>query len=343
MDLIIENEFIEKIAAKLSRSPIQLNALQESDAELISIPGTDIAIALTTDSLVEEIDSGLYDDPYLIGWMCVIVNLSDLSAVGAEAVGILLNETLPPDIDQEVLGKIQQGIQDACTEHGIHVLGGDVNFSPNMQMSASAMGVIRDIRPLTRIGCRAGDQLFSSGKLGQGSSYALLKLNEGIDDQSPEVSYKPRARLTEGMMLRNYASACMDTSDGFFATLDQLMRLNKTGFSAELELREFIHDDTLSVSESSGIPPWMMLAGPHGEFELLFTIPPDKIEDFQRDTKAIAWDPIMLGQITQNQEILLMDGNRHIPVDTARIRNMFNEVNGNVEEYIAQLFKIKWL
>ena len=340
MDRIIENDFIEKIAGNFARSALQKNCLQESDSELISIPGTDITIALTTDSIVEEIESGLYTDPYLIGWMCVIVNLSDLAAVGADPVGILLNETLPRDLDEDVLNKIQQGIHEACTEHRIHVLGGDVNFSSCMQMSASAIGVINDERPMTRVGCMPGDQMFSSGKLGQGSSYALIKLKGKPDSQSPKVSYKPKARLAEGIVLRNYASACMDTSDGFIATLDQIMRLNSTGFTADVELEKFIHPEALQVSADADIPPWMMLAGPHGEFELIFTIPPLMVEDFLKDTNTVGWEPVKLGVVTKNQEILFLDNNRHIPVDTARIRNLFHEVNGNIEEYIAQLFKL---
>ena len=56
-------------------------------------------LAITTDSIVEEIRLGLYDDPYLIGWMIVMVNLSDLAAVGADPLGILISEIFPNNLD----------------------------------------------------------------------------------------------------------------------------------------------------------------------------------------------------------------------------------------------------
>ena len=343
MDRIIENEFIEMMAGAFRRSPLQKNGLQESDAELISLPGSDIVLAITTDGIVEEIERGLYTDPYMIGWMCVVVNLSDLAAVGADPIGILLNETIPPDLDEDFLSHIQNGIRQACEDHRVHVLGGDLNFSSSMQMSGTALGMINDGPLMTRIGCKPGDHLFASGKLGLGSSYAFLKLKGKPESQLPKVSYKPKARLAEGIVLRNYASACMDTSDGFIATLDQIMRLNSTGFTADMELEKFIHPEALQVSRDADIPTWMMLAGPHGEFELIFTIPPSKLDNFLKDAGLIDWEPIRLGELTEKQKILFLDNNRYIPVDTARIRNLFHKVHGDIEEYITQLFKHKWI
>ncbi len=62
--------------------PIQINKLQESDSELLNINILENdQLAVTTDSIVEEIEMGIYKDPYLIGWMTVMVNMSDLAAV----------------------------------------------------------------------------------------------------------------------------------------------------------------------------------------------------------------------------------------------------------------------
>jgi thiamine-monophosphate kinase len=343
MDNILENDFIEIITEGFKRSPWQKNKLQESDCELIGIPGSNLIIALTTDSIVEEIERGLYSDPYLIGWMTVIVNLSDLSAAGAEPIGILLNETLPPGLDAAFLGKLQNGIQEACEQHGIHVLGGDTNFSSKMQMSGCALGVIRDGSILTRVGCKPGDYFFSSGKLGQGSSYALLKMAGKDGDSLNSTLFKPKARIKEGQLLRKYASCCMDTSDGLIPAIDQLMRLNSTGFLFETEIEKFLYPGTLKVATETEIPPWMMLAGPHGEFELIFTIPANILDDFLNNAYATGWEPVKLGIVSEIQETRFLYGNNYISVDTAKIRNLFNEVNGDIEKYMHELFKINYL
>jgi hydrogenase maturation factor len=67
MTKIIENEFINLIAGKFNRAPSQINILHESDAEIIKLSGSAYYLAVTTDSIAEEIQSGLYNDPYLIG------------------------------------------------------------------------------------------------------------------------------------------------------------------------------------------------------------------------------------------------------------------------------------
>src|SRR3990170_7954855 len=109
------------MARGFPRSPLQYNKLQESDSELVRLPGGNSLLAVTTDGVVEEIESGLYDDPYLIGWMTVIVNASDLAAVGAEPLGILINENLPQDLASEFTAELQRGIRDACAAAGLYV------------------------------------------------------------------------------------------------------------------------------------------------------------------------------------------------------------------------------
>ena len=341
MNKILENTLIESLVKTFPRTQRQINGLQESDAELIRLSGSNTLIALTTDSIVEEIESGLYTDPYLIGWMTVMVNASDLSAVGADPIGILLNETLPNGIGDELIEKLQNGIRDACNVCDIPVLGGDTNFSSRMQMSGTAVGWIPDGLAMTRLGCKPGDTLFATGFLGQGNAYAFIQL--GGDPQQKPLSfpYKPTARLKEGQWIRKFASSCMDTSDGALATLDQLMRLNHVGFVLDKNVEEMIHPEALSLSRAANIPPWMMLAGPHGEFELLFTIPPERFDPFIVSASFQEWEPICIGKVVEESPIRILLNEDFVSLDTGKIRNLFVEVNGNIEEFMKGLFRLE--
>ncbi|MGH7675898.1 MAG: AIR synthase related protein, partial [Gemmatimonadales bacterium] len=160
-----EVALIERLAAGLPRSPLQRNARHESDAELLQLPGSDALLALTVDGIVEEIARGLYTDPYLIGWMTVTASASDLAAVGAAPLGILVNAVLPPDIAAADLARLRQGIGDACAAYELPVLGGDTNSGGQLQTAACAVGVIDGV-PLGRRGCAPGDRLYASGPLG---------------------------------------------------------------------------------------------------------------------------------------------------------------------------------
>ncbi len=340
MVTILENEMIEKLAAQFSRSPLQLNRLQESDAELVRLPDSGVLLALTTDGIVEEIDTGLYTDPYLIGWMTVMVNASDLAAVGAEPIGLLVNETIPPGIAEEFLEKLQKGIQDACAACGMFILGGDTNFCSRLQMSACAVGLIPGGRPLTRLGCKPGDVLFASGRLGLGSAYASGRLGIAPKGGKSSVPFLPSARLREGRIVSGVASCCMDTSDGLFATLDQLMRLNNAGFVLDTPPAKCLHREALHICRDNNIPEWMMLAGPHGEFELVFCIPPADTGRFFSRAAGGGWEPIRLGEVVEQPGVWWSSDGRRIPIDTGRIRNLFAEVQGNISEYMKGLLLI---
>ncbi len=340
MDTIIENALIERLAAGFTRTPHQLNELRESDAELIYLPGSRVVLALTTDAVVEEIEAGLYDEPYLIGWMTVMVNASDLAAVGAEPLGILLNQTLTPGLDDEFLAALQAGIRDACRHCGLALLGGDVNFSGHLQMAATALGTVTGEPPLTRRGCRPGDRLFASGPLGLGSAYALLKLSPERQPGGPNIEYRPTARLDEGQMLRRFATSSMDTSDGVIPTLDELMRLNGVGFSLDRPIGQLLHPAAARVARAAGLQDWMMLAGPHGEFELLFTVPGKHRAAFLEAAKASSWRPIEIGAVAKEHGLKLLSDGQPSRLDTAAVRNLFLEVAGDVEAYVAGLLRI---
>ena len=332
---VIENAFLERLTRSFTRSPRQLNGLQESDAELVRLPGSSTVLAITTDSIVEELDAGLYTDPFLIGWMTVMVNASDLAAVGAEPLGLVLSETLPARLLEEFLEQLQSGIEEAARATVLPVLGGDTNAGQRLQMSATALGWISDGRPLTRLGATAGDHVFASGALGAGGAFALHQVLR----RGPGPTYRPPPRLREGRLLRDHATCCMDTSDGLLATLDQLMRLNGVGFELDVPVERYLEGEALEVSRHFRIPPWTMLAGPHGEFELLFTVPPGRVEALLRQAAHQGWYPVRLGTVVSEPGVTLNGDDQVHQFDTGAIRNLFAQVNGDPRRYLTELLK----
>ncbi len=339
-ETVHEIALIERLAGAFTRSSHQLNERHETDAELLRVPGSDPVLALTTDHIAEEIQAGLYVDAELIGWMTVMVNASDLSAVGARPLGLVLNETLPPDVGEGFLAALQRGIQQACDACGLHVLGGDTNFGPRLQMGGCALGVVPEGRPMTRRGCAPGDLLFASGPLGLGGAFALARLLGGSEADGERIPFRPVARLTEGQLLRPFASGCMDTSDGALPTLDELMRLNGVGFRFRITAAESLHPAAAAAASRARIPPWMLLAGPHGEYELLFTVPRGRLERFLAVARAREWRPLHLGEAVREPGLTLpIDGTLR-QLDTTAVRNLFGEVGGDLGAYREGLARL---
>jgi thiamine-monophosphate kinase len=297
-------------------------------------------IAVTTDSLSEEIRTGLYRDPYLAGWMLVMANLSDLAAVGAVPIGLLVSEILPPEFGDDAITELQQGIRNACDATGTFILGGDTNSGELLTLTGTAIGAITSDGPNSRKGCRPGDALFVSGHLGTGNAFALDVLTgrrmEGKTN-TQHVGYRPVARLKEGAAICGLASSCMDTSDGAIATMDELMRLNNVGIEVDDGWMESLDGSALDLVRTKGIAPWLLLAGEHGEFELMFTIPPDRLPGLERIASDLDWQPVQIGRIIERQELMIPLYGNAVSLDHAAIRNASSGMNGGTRKYIKTL------
>jgi len=334
LNSIIENQKINKLLSDFKRSPHQLNKPHESDAEIIKL--NDGLLAITTDSISEEILTGLYDDPYIIGWMIVTINISDIAAVGALPIGILISEIIPQDFGQEKIRELQKGISDACIMYKTFLLGGDTNEGESLVLTGTAIGIIQNKKIMSRLGCKSGDILYSSGKLGDGNAYAISKL---ISETNSFTKYKPLARIKEGRTISKYASCCMDTSDGLIATLDQLMRLNNAGFELNNNWQNVIDDDAIEYSKNLNLPPWILFAGQHGEFELIFTIPTEFKNAFLKETLKNELSPIELGRVISDREVKIPLYKELISINTAFIRNLPIEANGDINHYLKMLLE----
>lgn len=330
---IRENAFIDRLARGFARSPLQQNRRHEADAELIRLPGLDHLLVLTADAIVEEIELGLYEDPELLGWMTVTASASDLAAVGADPVGVLLIESLPEGLGEAALTALQEGIETASRTYALPVLGGDTNTAASWQMAAVAVGLVPDGRAMTRLGARAGDAVCTTGPLGAGAAFAAARLL----GEAPSVTFRPAACLEAGQTLRDYASACIDTSDGALAALDQLMRLNGVGFRLD-DASRYIHPSARATADALNVPPWMMLAGLHGEFELLFCVPDEALPALRRAAAPGEWTPLQIGTVTDTPRIEIATQQRRFALDTGAIRNLFASSVPPLHPLIQQIY-----
>ena len=336
--MITEINLIEQLTRHFRRSPLQLNRLQEADAEIVRLdPRGSMCLAATTDSIVEESASGLYDDPYLIGWMTVMANMSDLAAVGALPLGMLVSETLPQNVSQEWLAELQRGIEKACEACGSFVLGGDTNTGSQLLLTGCALGTTSRERLLSRSGARPGDHLYATGFLGVGNAFALERYMSHQHGSDETVSYQPCARLREGQSIAGLASACMDTSDGMLTTLDQLMRVNCVGFEIETDIESILLSQARIAAEATHLPSWLLLAGQHGEFELVFTVSPGNELKMLEAAGRSNWQPLLLGRAIRQEEIRLPLYGSQTIIDTGRIRNLAAECGIDIEQYIHEL------
>lgn len=329
MKEIIENSAIDSWIKRFSRSPRQKNVPHESDAELIEVPQyPEHYVAVTIDTIAEEISSGIYRDPRTMGWITVVASLSDLTAVGADPIGVVISVSVKPGQDDTFTGEIAQGIEDACRKHHAFILGGDTNESAVISLTGCAVGLVPRGKEMKRAGCRPGDVIFVTGPVGMGNALGLARLLQLPEEVFPEKLYRPVAQIAESRIIRNYASSCMDTSDGLLITLDQLMRINGMGFSIERNFRDILSPEVITFCDRAKTPYWIMCAGIHGEFKLVFTVPADKTDSLLKDYKSIGTEPIRIGVVRETPDLSVLNNlNQSIAIDMTPLRNLMRTIS----------------
>ncbi len=331
LEEIQENKMIDSWVRFFNRSPHQVNKTHESDAELVKIgPNDSYFLAVTVDSVIEEISEGLYRDPFTMGWVAVMSNFSDLAAVGAEPLGIVLSICFDPRKGEKFRQRMAAGIAAACEKIGVFVWGGDTNTAQNISLTGCAFGLVPVRQWMSRRGCRAGDIVFISGRVGCGNAFGVVRLAGMLEGLFPEDHYRPLARIKEGLLIRKYATCCMDSSDGLFITLDQLLRINQKGFQVECRWEKILDPKAFRICAKVGIPYWFMAAGIHGEFELVFTIPEESLPSFLQEAIQTGFHPIQLGRVQDLPSLVVnLPSGEDVEIDMAPLRNLWaSEKNG---------------
>lgn len=335
---IVENKAVNSWLKHFLRYPEQINRPHESDAELLRIPVSDShLLTVTIDTISEEISTRLYRNPFTIGWVTVMASFSDLAAVGAEPVGFVASISLEPSWDERFREEIAKGMTAACQELGVYLLGGDTNSAAHGSLTGCSLGFVPRHQIMMRSGCRPGDHVFLSGRVGQGNALGLTRMAGLPEEYFPEKLYRPKARLKEGQLIRKYATCCMDTSDGLLITLDQLSRINDHGFSVEANWEKILAPEVWRFCQSAHAPPWFMAAGIHGEFELVCTVPPNEVCSFLEEARSADFHPVRVGVVEHEPWLgVVLNPGGKIKIDMAPLRNLWSDNEAPLSHLIQE-------
>ena len=183
------------------------------DGAVLDVPPGD-RLVVSTDATVEDVH---FRRGWLtaeeIGWRAAMAALSDLAAMGAAPLGLLLAVSVPAAWRDD-LGAIAHGVGEAAARVDIPIVGGDVTAGDRLALTMTVLGSAA--RPVTRGGAQPGDRVFVTGRLG-GSGDALAAWERGAAPRPASRARfaRPEARLAAGRWLAaRGASAMIDLSDG---------------------------------------------------------------------------------------------------------------------------------
>ncbi len=256
-------------------------------------------LVISTDLITQKTHIPREMIPLQIGRYAVNVNLSDIASMGAKPLGLVFSFGLPGEIDEKFVEELANGINNACREHGTCVLGGDTKEHGEIIIAGTAIGRVKKDRLLTRAGAKVGDIIGVTGKIGSAAAgFHCLTRNIADSEKFIKAALEPNARVKEGEILSEYATACMDISDGLAFSLHEIAKESKKGFKV-YEERIPVDEGLNRVSELSGVPVREMVFHKGGDFELLFTAPEDKFEALGKKINITA-----IGEVTEKGAVV---------------------------------------
>lgn len=329
-----EFALIEHIAGVFKRSPLQANARHGADSELVRL-GDGRHLAFTIDGLYEEAKLGLLVDPAALGWAIVAHSLSDLAAVAARPLGVLLSYNLPKGADPGWVRAINMGAAAALEAHGTFCLGGDTSFADDPSFQCAAAGIVEGEPLVTRVGARAGDALYLTGPAGAGNLLGIAKrIGEPVWARM-QARYRPRARFREIELARPYVRAAIDSSDGLLAAIDMLARVN--GLGAHFAATPDCFDPALrELSAQAGFPCWIGAAFGVGEYELVLAIDRERVPAFEAAAAAAGVPFLAAGRFLAEPRFRMDLDGRTVELDTTYLMNLFPET-GTLDRYVEAL------
>jgi thiamine-monophosphate kinase len=258
---------------------------------------------------------------YDLGYFLVAANLSDIAAMGAHPLGVLTVVRYPQDMQDDSFELLMRGIADACDDGSTINIGGDIGTAERIILSGTALGICSPGKVLMRSGAMPGDYLCVSGDVGvAGAAVAFFgdqgsrhqPLSAGAREEMLTAWRRPVPRLSTGRALSedNLATACIDTSDGLRASIEELARASGTGFV----VREEMITLTSSVSEVAdqlSLDPLNLALSASVDFELAFTVSREAMPRCRSRFAELGLDIRIIGEATAEPGIRLIrrDGN----------------------------------
>ena len=197
------------------------------DAAVFDVPANE-SLVFCSDLLVENrhFVRDLHP-PDAVAYKSIAANVSDVGAMGGTPLHFLISLAAPGNLDVTWVDGFLDGVERACGDFEVSLLGGDSSSSDEIFIDVSMIGSVPQGRAIRRSGARHGDFIYLSGTVG-GSMLGLELLKAG-DRGNPAVQRHlyPQPRHKVGAAVRDQVHAMIDISDGLSTDLTHILEESK--------------------------------------------------------------------------------------------------------------------
>ncbi|OCH98410.1 thiamine-phosphate kinase [Legionella jamestowniensis] len=254
-------------------------------------------LLISTDTLVSGVHFLDTWDAYDIAYKAVMVNVSDMAAMGATPCWLSLGLTLP-ESNAIWLKRFSQGLHEVLNQFNIALIGGDTTRGP-LSMTLTIHGVAPAGKAVRRSGAKVGDKIYVSGELGAAALAVYFLHHHDINEEDRQVLMEklqhPKPRVDLNAILQEYASAAIDISDGLSADLNHICVSSGVGACLIGEsipvhplVKKYQQDKAIQFSLTGG-----------DDYELCFTVPPMKEQELIAALNKLGLECYFIGTIEE--------------------------------------------
>lgn len=271
------------------------------------LPMGDEALVMTTDMLIEDVHFlREASSPEEVGIKSLMVNISDVAAMGAKPIATLLSIALPATAQGEWAERFMRGYHEASEREGVALVGGDTTASKDkIAINVVAIGRAPMANIKRRSKAQVGDVICVTGKLGI-SSKGLVDIMFGDINTSAAKAHRiAQARTAEGAWLgtRSEVHAMMDISDGIASDIKHIMELS--GVGAEIYIERIPTDYDIRFATTGG-----------EDYELLLTVAKDSFESVARELFAATGTELTaIGRITEGGDLRWLENGKEYELE----------------------------
>lgn len=299
-----EREIISRFFTNISGDYAHIALGIGDDAAVVNLPKNQSnQIVITTDSAPTPVIWSLgWYDYYYLGWYSIMVNVSDLAAMGAFPLGIVVAVECSQDTKVSDFERFVSGALDACKIFACPLLGGNLREGDGFQAVGTAIGFTREGSFVKRNTARPNDIIVLIGDMGLfWASYAATANKIALEKEQEAICKRslctPTAKIREGYELasKNLINSCIDVSDGLSIALYDIAQNRSVDLNINLDqinLDPFV----VEVGNYLQVDPMNLIFG-FGDWQLLCTIPQSQFLEAEKILKAIKTKYNILGHV----------------------------------------------
>lgn len=291
------------------------------------IDAGDRYLLLSTELLLEGVHFDLTYFPLkYLGYKVVVAAMSDIIAMNGHPKQLTLSLGVSARFSVEHLEELYEGVNQACEEYRIDLVGGDTTASVNgLAIGVTATGEVAKERLVRRSGASVNDLICITSDLG--AAYMGLHLLErerialdGHPNPNPDFGgheYILRRQLRPDLRLdiikaleaeEIVPTSMIDITDGLASDALQLCKASGCGVRLYLE-RIPIAAETRAMAEELHADPIVAMLNGGEDYELMFTVPLEARE------KVLRFGGVdVIGHVTERGAVLVTPDGGELPL-----------------------------